>query len=336
MNKQGINWINNELKPKICNSVEFMYDERDSQSGKCLPLIYTPFDANNRLHWCDRGYIFDYLLSTEGEGKILLDFGPGDGWPSLLLAQYVNKIIGTEGSKHRVEVCIENANRLGISNVDFIYVKPGTSLPIEDDSIDGITAAHSVEQTPDPVSILQEFYRILKPNGRLRIDYEALSRYQNGREQEVFLDRIGTDRWRLTFYDRDIRDEYANMYSFIVTMESKELSTFIPIDVNRFSIDKITLPFLKKIKPLITNPRVCTLCHPSGKTLVSWLKEIGFREVIPTHGGGKIAGQLFDGFSDKNRPKKIDDVDAFIKPFVKIVVKMVAPISIDPMITAIK
>jgi len=72
MNKQVIDWIKKELKPQICNSVEFMYEEMDSQSGKCLPLIYTPFDANNRLHWCDRGYIFDYLFSTEGEGKTFL------------------------------------------------------------------------------------------------------------------------------------------------------------------------------------------------------------------------------------------------------------------------
>ena len=75
-------WVERTLNPKVCHSCEFMYDEMASQSGYCLPLIYQPFDANERSHWQDRGALFDYLLSTGGDGRRLLDFGPGDGWQS--------------------------------------------------------------------------------------------------------------------------------------------------------------------------------------------------------------------------------------------------------------
>lgn len=329
-------WFEKKFKPKVCNSVEFMYDEMNSQSNQSLPIIYRPFDPSNRLHWCDRGYIFDYLFAIEGEGKLLMDFGPGDGWPSLLIAPYVDRVIGVEGSWRRAEVCRDNARHLGISNATFIYVKPGTSLPFEDNSIDCIAAAHSVEQTPAPKTTLREFYRILKPDGHLRIGYEALSRYRNGREHEVYFDKISDRKCRFVIYDRNIYEERVKMLSFTVVMSPEEISSLIKADVNAISVAQITKPFLERIESVLTDPRVCTLFHPSGITLVSWLKEIGFRYVIPTHSGGKFAGQLFDQLSDRNRISDIDEVDRLLKPLIKIVVKMVAPIEIDPMITAIK
>ena len=133
-------WIEQKLKPKLCNSEEFFYDEMESQSDYCLPIIYQPFDVNKRSHWKDRGSLFDYLFSTEGEAKRLLDFGPGDGWPSLIVAPFVSKVVGVEGSHRRIKVCSENAKRIGISNAKFIYVKPGNSLPFEDNSFDGVMA----------------------------------------------------------------------------------------------------------------------------------------------------------------------------------------------------
>jgi len=125
-------WIEGELEPRSCNSEEFIYDDIDSQSGRCLPIIYQPFDAGNRSHWCDRGSLFDYLFSTDG--KRLLDFGPGDGWPSLIVAPFVDEVVGVDGSRRRVKVCMENARRLGISNAKFIWVEPGASLPCQDNS----------------------------------------------------------------------------------------------------------------------------------------------------------------------------------------------------------
>ncbi len=79
-------WIEQELGPKPATSVELLYDLMDSQAMYQLPLIHTAFDAGNRYHWADRGAMFDFLLSVRGEGSRLLDYGPGDGWPSLVVA----------------------------------------------------------------------------------------------------------------------------------------------------------------------------------------------------------------------------------------------------------
>ena len=328
-------WIEQELKPRPVNSA-FLYDQMDSQSGYSLPIIYQPFDASKKGHWQDRGWVFDYLFSTGGEGKRLLDFGPGDGWPSLIVAPFVDEVVGVDGSRRRVEVCTENARRLGISNVRFIHVAPGTSLPFEDGSFDGVMAASSVEQTPDPKATLKEFFRILRPGGGLRIHYEALSMYRNGKEREFELHKIDDHACRLTLYDRHIDQEYAKMYRLTFAMSREEVIKLFSNGEGSLSINMITIPLLEKIRPTITEALTWSLTHPSGKTLVSWLKNIGFREVIPSYNGGWFAGQLFDQLSEEDRPKDMNTIDALLRPLVKIVVQMTAPIGIDPMITAIK
>jgi len=71
-----VEWIIEKLKPEPCNSDRFIYDDMDSQSGRSLPIVYEPFDGTKKAHWRDRGAMHDYLLSTLGNGKLLMDFGP--------------------------------------------------------------------------------------------------------------------------------------------------------------------------------------------------------------------------------------------------------------------
>jgi len=327
-------WIRRELRPKVCNSVEFIYDDMDSQSGQSLPIIYQPFEADNRMHWRERGSIFDYLFSIDG--KKLLDFGPGDGWPSLLVAPFVDEIVGVEGSPRRVKVCRDNAKRLGISNATFSCVMPGTPLPFQDKSFDGVMAANSVEETPDPKATLLELFRVLRPGGRLRIAYDALERYKNGKEKDTWLCQINDHKCRLILFDRLIDQERVRQYGITLAMPQQEVIKIFSKDVNSISFDMLTVPLLEKVRSAVMDARFCSLAHPSGKAMVSWLKDIGFREAIASHSGGEFAVMLFDQLSESNRPKDISSVDAMLRPLVRIVVKMAAPISIDPMITAIK
>lgn len=129
-----------------------------------MPIIYEPFDIAKKSHWIDRGFLFDFLYSMDGEGKKVLDFGPGDGWASLIVAPYVKEVIGLDSSIKRIEICKENAMKMNITNAKFIDYNVGAKLPF-----DGIMAASSVEQTPDPKKTLEELYRILKPGGNFAI-----------------------------------------------------------------------------------------------------------------------------------------------------------------------
>jgi SAM-dependent methyltransferase len=331
-----LEWINKELKPEFCNSDTFIYDDMDSQSGYCLPIIYEPFDAAKKSHWRDRGSMFDYLLSTHGEGKLLMDFGPGDGWPSLIVAPYASKVIGVEGSKRRAQVCTNNAARLGISNAEFIYVPQESVLSFEDNTFDGIMAATSVEQSLDPKSTLKELFRVLKPDGRLRISYESLVVYRNGQERDTWLWPINDRKCRLILFDRDIDNECTVQYSLTFTLSAKEVRNVFSAEDSPVIFDKVTVPLLESLHSHITDCQMCRTIHPSGKTLVSWLREIGFGEIIPSHGGARIAGQLFDLLPEENRPGTLSQIDEYLKPIINAVVDMPAPVKTDPMITAIK
>jgi SAM-dependent methyltransferase len=327
-------WVENTLAPRDSHSGAFIFDDMESQSGRSLPVIYQPFNASKRGHWADRGALFDFLFSTGG-GR-LLDFGPGDGWPSLIVAPFVDEVVGVEGSLRRADVCKANARRLGIDNARFVYVEPEMPLPFDDGSFDGVTAASSVEQTPDPKATLRELYRVLRPGGRLRINYEALSQYRGGREQDVWLWKRDDDQCRLILFNRDIAGERVQQYNLTFAMPAGELTEWLASADGTLSFDVVTAPALEQVRGSITDARVLTTLHPSGATLCEWLHEVGFGQVKPTHDGIAFAARCFDQLSEAERPADMPGVDALLRPLVKIVVEMDAPISGDPMITAIK
>jgi SAM-dependent methyltransferase len=327
-------WVEHTFAPKASHSGAFIFDDMESQSGRSLPVIYQPFDAGKGGHWSDRGAMFDFLFSTGG-GR-LLDFGPGDGWPSLIVAPHADEVVGVEGSLRRADVCEANARRLGIDNVRFVYVEPEMPLPFDDGSFDGAMAASSVEQTPNPKATLRELHRVLRPGGRLRISYEALGRYRGGREQDIWLHERDRDQCTLILFNRDVANERVQQYSLTFAMPAGELTTRLAGMDGSLSFDAVTVPALEKIRDSVTSARVLTTLHPSGERLAEWLHEIGFSQVKPTHNGIAFAACCFDPLSDAERPADMSGVDALLRPLVKIVVEMDTPISSDPMITAIK
>lgn len=330
------NWIEEELRPKPVTSTELLYDLMDSQGMYQLPLIHTAFDAGNRYHWADRGAMLDFLLSTQGEGNRLLDFGPGDGWPSLIVAPYAGEVVGVDGSPRRVEACTENGRRLGIRKAKFVYCRPGDRLPFAANTFDGVMAASSVEQSPDPKETLREFHRVLKKGGRLRMQYEALTRYRDRQEQDLDLLGSGNRSSRLVLYDRMIDEEKVRHYGLDFTWSERELKKSLSPSGKPLAFGMVTVEFLKAVRPALTGAVVCDLVHPSARTFVRWLGEIGFSCIQPTHSGIAFARQLFDRLYDNERPKTMNAIDHYLRPMVSLVIEMAAPIETDPLITAVK
>lgn len=235
------------FSPRMCHSSEFIYNHMESQSGRSLPLIYQLFDANKRSHWRDRGSCFDYLLATGGEGTRLLDLGPGDGWPSLIVAPYVAEVVGVDAASKRVEICTSNAQRLGINNASFICHPPGSPLPFPDNSFDGIMAASSLEQTPNPYEMLSELHRVLKDGGRLRFQYESLGCY-SGQEEDIWLARLTDDTCALIFFQRNIENEEVVQIALHFSIPAKEIILFCGGALPAYSNIESTL--LEQLQPL--------------------------------------------------------------------------------------
>jgi len=329
-----LEWIKTEIQPRSCNSTELIYDYQKSQSSFKLPGIYIETDISNRSHWIDRGYILDFLISV-GTGRIL-DFGPGDGWPSIPMAPYVEYITGVDSSAKRVSVCSENANRLSIENCEYIQIEPDKSLPFEDDSFDGITAASSIEQTPNPSETLSELYRILKKGGRLRMIYEALGQYRGEREKELSIYTPGEGRTMILLYDRRIDDETVDWYCIDIEASTDEITHHIGKAQEKIGFTDLAPAHLLLLREKTIDARFCRLSHPSGQSWVRLLLEAGFSQVHPSKSGGDAAAMLFDYTESSDKPNSLRELDKLLRPAVKRAVFSSTNPDRDPMITAVK
>jgi SAM-dependent methyltransferase len=334
MSANVLEWVEQTLNPRVCTTDVLWYDHMVSQSDRSLPIIYQTFDAHRANHWSHRGWLFDFLHAT-GSGKVL-DFGPGDGWPSLILAPFVDAVVGVDGSRRRVAVCRENARRLGIANATFIHVAPGSALPFENESFDGIAAASSVEQTPDPYATLQELYRVLRPGGKLRLSYEALSRYRGKPEQGAWLLETGSDTCRLLLSDRHADLEQVVHYGLDLSLSLPAATVLLSGGGSEVSYQDLTVPRLEQACEHLVGALTCTLTHPGARTFSGWLDEIGFQEVHPSYSGGWYAWQLHGELPEDSRPQERASLDAYLRPLIASFVGFAAPLDRDTPITATK
>ena len=334
-----VEWILANVRLRPSSAAEFWYDRMESQSGRRLPVIYEPFDGRNPGHFADRGQILDFA-SVAGGGRVL-DFGPGDGWPALLMAPLADEVVGVDGSRRRVEVCADNARRLGLGDARFVHVPPGQPLPLEDGSFGGATASSSVEQTPDPRATLRELCRVLAPGGRLRMHYESLAYYRGRGERALALGDRGEGPTRLLVFNRRIDEERVLHYGLLVDFSGAEVEEVFSRDGSRPSYAGLTPRVLAELRAHLVDAATWTTLHPSCRTLLGWLVEAGFRSATPTYDGGWLARRLFERLPEPERPVELSAVDRLLWPLVEVVAGMEAPSAArpgewEPWVTAVK
>ncbi len=324
-------WIMARLPHRQCPSTEFMYDDMASQSGCSLPVIYKELDVTRRGDWRDEGQILDFAC-VAGAGAKVLDLGPGDGWPSLRIAPFVAEVIGIDASRRRVQVCTENAARLGIPNARFGLVGADGTLPCASASLDAVVAASSLEQTPDPAAMLRECARVLVPGGRLRMSYEDLDRYRGGEETVTEVRRLRDGRTRLELVARDLGGETATMVRLYVGAGARGTAERL----QGLTPDRLTPSLLEELAPDLEEVCVCTLRHPSGATWVRMLLEAGFRSAEGTETGGQVAADAFDRREGGAAPRTHAELREHLLPLVRAAQGRPMPLERNPWITAIR
>ena len=335
-----IKWIEDNFDlVKLDSTTEFIYDLMDSQSEKSLPIIYQPFNLHDKSHFIDRGQILDFVVSTRSEenpGKEkILDLGPGDGWPSLLISPFVSEIWGIDASKRRIMECQNNAERLNFSNAIYKLNPANEPLPIPNYYFDGVVAASSIEQTPDPKETLVELFHSLRPGGKLRLSYEALGKYKNGREKEIGMTGSGRTTYLLIF-DRDTRNGWVTQYRINIQLSKEQTIDIFEKFNQEVSYSGLSLTVLENLKKHTFGAFYCKTYHPDCETYIKWLKEIGFSQVLPTHNGGEFCRRYYNLIPRSQRPPNFSSVDVMLMPIIEAITKMEAPLHTDPWITAVK
>jgi SAM-dependent methyltransferase len=135
-----------------------------------------------RYFWWRSEQYFDYLdhMPVEGQdGKVVLDYGCGPGHDLVGFVEYSkpSRIIGVDVSPASLS---EARDRLALhgARAELVRIDESTArLPLPDASIDYVHCSGVLHHVPDPVAVLREFRRVLRPGGQGRImvyNYESV------------------------------------------------------------------------------------------------------------------------------------------------------------------
>ncbi|HDS09699.1 MAG TPA: class I SAM-dependent methyltransferase, partial [Firmicutes bacterium] len=208
-------------------------------------------------------------------------------------------------------------------------------LPFEDEHFDVIVAASSIEQTPSPEKTVKELFRILKPGGRMRVFYEGLRMYLNGREQEAFLINLSNNHSaNMIIFNRNINREEAVQYLLGFKLPPDEMRNYLKITNGSVDISGVSDATLNSLKQNLSYAKKCITKHPSSSSWIDIFKLTGFREIIPSNEGRLFAGRLFD--HSEYRPGNMAALVKYLLPIIKTALSFEISLDSDPMLTVIK
>lgn len=110
-------------------------------------------------------------IASLKEGQVVLDLGSGAGFDCFLAARAVGqtgRVIGVEMTHEMLIKARENAQNNGFTNVEF-RLGEIEALPVADDSVDIIISNCVINLSPEKQRVLNEAFRVLKPDGKLAI-----------------------------------------------------------------------------------------------------------------------------------------------------------------------
>lgn len=118
-------------------------------------------------------YLLDHLVA----GASLLDIGCGPGTITIDFASRLSpaSVIGLDASAEVIAKASALASERGVANVEFV-VGDAYSLPFEDNTFDVVHTHQTLHHVADPVAVLREMRRVVKPGGVVaarEVDYSG-------------------------------------------------------------------------------------------------------------------------------------------------------------------
>lgn len=122
--------------------------------------------------------------SLPEDARLLIDVGSGPGSLSIGIARRrpALRVVGVDLSGTMVRIARKNAGEL--PNLEFRQ-ENAARLSAEDGSVDMIVSSESMHHWRDPVDVLDEFHRVLRPGGRAWI-FDGRDDFDENDQKEWF------------------------------------------------------------------------------------------------------------------------------------------------------
>ena len=107
-------------------------------------------------------------ISGLSEAATVADVGTGTGFVAAGVASRAGRVLAVDNSQAMLDVARANLGALGLTNVELIEGEV-TALPLASDSVDAAFANMVMHLAEDPVAILEETARVVKPGGSVAV-----------------------------------------------------------------------------------------------------------------------------------------------------------------------
>ncbi|MFC1964782.1 class I SAM-dependent methyltransferase [Chloroflexota bacterium] len=117
--------------------------------------------------WKGTDRLIELLNIQEMEMPKILEVGCSTGYITRYIAQKFNcEIIGVDLSILLLDIAEEESRKLNLNNISFKYANV-ENLPFSDNTFDIVYGEAITALVPDPIKVLKEYHRVLKPSGKI-------------------------------------------------------------------------------------------------------------------------------------------------------------------------
>ena len=165
-NRSGPAWTD----PDLTNP--HMVEDKARRVEQMFAAIAPSYDLNNRLHSLGRDQAWRRAavrMAQVNQDDIVLDVACGTGD---LTAAFVDSATGSPRRVLGVDFTMEMLKLArGKRDGRLISYQRGDAmrLPVEDCSVDVVSIAFGIRNVTEPMLVMEEFYRVLRPGGRVLI-----------------------------------------------------------------------------------------------------------------------------------------------------------------------
>ncbi len=163
-------WDESELDSLHANA-----DKHDKVQAM-FNAIARSYDLNNRIHslWRDEAWRKRAVIAAEVQpGERVLDCACGTGDLTQAFAKYTDasQVVGSDFTIGMLDIAKHKQSKLHSTLADRITYQQADAqaLPFEDQSFDVVSIAFGIRNVQTPEKAVAEFWRVLRPNGRLII-----------------------------------------------------------------------------------------------------------------------------------------------------------------------